>query len=360
MAAPAFSIQGQNATRVADPALREGLVKYARRRLPPGEVEDLVQNTLTEALLAANAPSDHTDFRRWVHGIARHKIADSYRRRGRLPILSADVDQSAAEASPTTSELSQWIESELPKTEGAQTTLHWLLREGDGESLDEIARDVDLPAPRVRQRVSRLRRHLHARWLALGAAGLLLLVGTGALLHRALQPAVAPPSIAREPSSPLERARVLRQNGLQRCAVGAYPECIAALDQARELDPRGESASAIREARDAAANSERPRESPQLPAGEAPTSVPDTQSTPKQNAPRKALPKPIAPNNVQLKQNAPNELQPQPIAPIEVQPKQAAPSKTKPLNVAPSQRAPSPDDAAEDELPTKGSKSKKN
>src|SRR6185295_8793701 len=149
-----------------------------------------------------------------VHGIARHKIADSYRRRGRLPILSPDVDQSAAEPSPSTGELSQWIESELPKTEGAQATLHWLLREGDGESLDEIARDVDLPAPRVRQRVSRLRRHFHARWLALGAAGLLLLLGVGALFYRALQPAVAPPSIDREAFSPLERARALRQKAL--------------------------------------------------------------------------------------------------------------------------------------------------
>ncbi|MEI9949200.1 MAG: sigma factor [Pseudomonadota bacterium] len=130
MAAPAFSIQRPNAARLADPALREGLLKYARRRLPPGEVEDLVQNTLTEALVADNAPSNQTDFLRWVHGIARHKIADSYRRRGRFPILSPDVDQSAAEASPSTGELSQWIESELPKTEGAQATLHWLFTRG--------------------------------------------------------------------------------------------------------------------------------------------------------------------------------------------------------------------------------------
>jgi RNA polymerase sigma factor (sigma-70 family) len=306
MAAPAFSIQSQNATRLADPALREGLLKYARRRLPAGEVEDLVQNTLTEALVAANAPSDQTDFRRWVHGIARHKIADSYRRRGRLPSPSPDVDQSAAEPSPPITELSQWIESELPKTEGAQATLHWLLREGDGESLDEIARDVDLPAPRVRQRVSRLRRHLHARWLALGAAGLALLVGAGALFYGASRPSDVPPSIARELLSPLERARLLRQNALQRCAVGAYPECIAQLDQARALDPSGENAKAIRDARAAAAHSERAT-SPSLPAGSAPTSLPDAKSTPKQTAPRKPAPKPIAPKQAEPKNLLPSQ-----------------------------------------------------
>jgi len=299
MAAPALSLQNQNAARVADPALREGLLKYARRRLPPGEVEDLVQSTLTEALVADNAPSDPTSFRRWVHGIARHKIADSYRQRGRLPIPSPDLDLSAADSRPWTGELSQWIESELPKTDSAQATLHWLLREGDGESLDEIARDVDLPAPRVRQRVSRLRRHFHARWLALGAAGLVLLLGAGTLTYRALRPAAIPQEIAREPITPFERARILRHDALQRCALGAYRECIAALDEARALDPSGENASAIREARAAAARSEQPRTPPELPAGVP--AVPDSNGAPKQSVPQE----------LERKQRAPSKSAPQ-------------------------------------------------
>jgi len=296
MAAPAFSIQNQNAALLSDPALREGLLKFARRRLPPAEVEDLVQNTLAEALSAASPPSDPAEFRRWVHGIARHKIADNFRRRGRQPIPSADVDQNAAEANPSLTELSQWIESELPKTDHAQATLHWLLREGDGESLDEIARDVELPAPRVRQRVSRLRRHLHARWLALGAAGLVALLGVGALFYRATQPAVAPPSIAREAFAPLERARALRQKALEQCAAGQYPECIAALDQAKALDPNGESARAIGEARAAAANRLLPRPVPERPALSPSTSVPESKSAPKSPAPSKHAPKPFAPS----------------------------------------------------------------
>lgn len=296
MAAPAFSIQSQNAALLSDPALREGLLKFARRRLPPAEVEDLVQNTLTEALSAASPPSDPAEFRRWVHGIARHKIADNFRRRGRQPIPSADVDQNAAEPNPSLAELDQWIESELPKTDHARATLHWLLREGDGETLDEIARDVELPAPRVRQRVSRLRRHLHARWLALGAAGLMSLLVMGTLLYRAMQPGVAPPSIVREAFSPLERARALRQEALERCAAGAYPECIAALDRARALDPNGENARAIGEARAAAESNLQPRPIPERPALSPSGSVPDTKSTPKSPAPSKRAPKPFAPS----------------------------------------------------------------
>ncbi|HYP74323.1 MAG TPA: RNA polymerase sigma factor [Polyangiaceae bacterium] len=295
MAAPAFSIQSSKATLLGDPTLREGLLQYARRRLPPAEVEDIVQNTLTDALIAEDPPSDPAEFRRWVHGIVRHKIADNYRRRQRLPVPSAEVDQNAAAASPSVSELGQWIESELPKTDHAQATLHWLLREGEGETLEEIARDVDLPAPRVRQRVSRLRRHLHTRWLALGAAGLITLLGAGALLYRASKQAVVLPSIAREPLTPLERARSLRQEALRQCASGAYPECIAGLDQARELDPDGERASAIGDARAAAASAERPRPAPRLPAGSPSTSPPNNQPGERPYVPNELAPKQATP-----------------------------------------------------------------
>jgi RNA polymerase sigma-70 factor (ECF subfamily) len=198
MAAPAFLVPDPNAARLADPALREALLRYARRRLPPGEVDDLVQNTLTDALAAGSAPNDSDGFQRWVHGIARHKIADIYRRRGRLPVLDSELDATFSDPGPATGELAQWIEKELPKTDGAQATLHWLLRESDGESLDEIARDAALPAPRVRQRVSRLRRHLHSRWLALGAAGLALVLSAAAVLHALRKPELAAPTIARD------------------------------------------------------------------------------------------------------------------------------------------------------------------
>lgn len=194
MTAPAFSISPRS-TRLGDPALREALLRYAQRRVPAGEAEDLVQNTLTEALSSSSAPEDPGELYRWVHGIARHKVADSYRRRARsLPL--DDAEPSTHDPEPEARELGQWIERELPKTRDARATLDWLLREEDGERLDEIARDVALPAPRVRQRVSRLRRHFHERWLALGAAGLALVLAAAWLVHTRASDSVPP--IARE------------------------------------------------------------------------------------------------------------------------------------------------------------------
>jgi DNA-directed RNA polymerase specialized sigma24 family protein len=187
MTAPAFSISPRT-TRLGDPALREALLRYAQRRVPAGEAEDLVQNTLTEALSSSSAPEDPGELYRWVHGIARHKIADTYRRRARsLPL--DDAEPSTHDPEPEARELGQWIERELPKTRDARATLDWLLREEDGERLDEIARDVAL-------RVSRLRRHFHERWLALGAAGLALLLAAAWLLHTRASDSVPP--IARE------------------------------------------------------------------------------------------------------------------------------------------------------------------
>jgi len=303
MAAPAFSEPKQNATRLADPALRAALLKYARRRLPPGEVEDLVQNTLTEALVSNSAPADMSDFERWVYGIARHKIADSYRRRGRLPLLGVDVDVDApsSDPGPATGELSQWIERELPKTDGAQATLHWLLREGDGESLDEIAREAALPAPRVRQRVSRLRRHLYSRWLALGAAGLALLLGGGALLRAGRKTDVAPPGIRREIPAPIEEARLLRDRALEKCAARAFEACLAGLDQARALDPLGDAASTIQEARSAAGRAQQSIPEPSLPA----SAEPETTSLPQKAAPKAVRSNPVpkfAPSKTNKKQ----------------------------------------------------------
>jgi DNA-directed RNA polymerase specialized sigma24 family protein len=190
IAAPSFE---RRAARLADPALTEALSHFVSRRVPASDVDDIVQSTLTEALEAERAPEDGAGIRRWVHGIARHKVADWFRsRRREVPLeLEGDAGEAGlpAPAAPAAlpegmvdaKKLLLWAELELPAGGEHARTLGWLLREGQGETLEAIAADEALEPPRVRQRVARLRRHFRARW-ALHVAALATLVAIALVL----------------------------------------------------------------------------------------------------------------------------------------------------------------------------------
>jgi RNA polymerase sigma factor (sigma-70 family) len=173
---------------LAAPALAASLSHFVRARVPLAEVEDIVQSTLAEALASPRTPEEPEEIARWVHGIARHKIADWFRRRRR----EAPLEASAADAVPSADapeearDLLRWAERELPYGDEHARTFEWLLREGQGETLEAIAADAHLTAPRVRQRVSRLRRHYRER-RALQAVALAALVAALVLLALVLR-----------------------------------------------------------------------------------------------------------------------------------------------------------------------------
>lgn len=173
--APAETFRG----RVSATTLRETLASLVRRRVPRPDVEDVVQSALCDALANAHAPDEAHDLTRWVVGIARHKIADFHRRAHR----EVPDDLADPEAPPTAYEARETLRALLGHARDTRTreTFGWLLREADGEPLADVAREADLPAPTVRQRVSRLRRALRARWLLHVAALVLAMVALRSL-----------------------------------------------------------------------------------------------------------------------------------------------------------------------------------
>lgn len=258
---------------LADPALRNALIKSLRQRVPAADVEDVVQATLAEAWAAPHdrRPTDADGARRWLWGIARHKVAD-FHRRGRRERLATDTDLphedsvandhasiDSAEELRDANDLLRWAEEQLPDGEDVPQTFEWLLREGDGDKLEQIADEASLPAPRVRQRVSRLRRHLRSRW-ALEVAAVAVLIGLALLAYRhlrGLRDAPEEEKIVREipapvPSSepPHEVAERLREATFPLCAAGDRARCLDGLDRARELDPAGDSAPRVQAARE--------------------------------------------------------------------------------------------------------------
>ena len=186
-------------TKLADPSLTAALSHFVRARVPEPEVQDIVQSTLTEALDAAQHPDEDEDIIRWVHGICRHKVIDWFRRaRREVPRdleSGEEAPVAAAESAPQSAmDLLRWAQKELPAGEENEKTLEWMLREGEGEKLETIAAEANVPAPRVRQRVSRLRRYYKARWAAQTAAlaALLLIALAIALSLRRRHEEVAP------------------------------------------------------------------------------------------------------------------------------------------------------------------------
>jgi DNA-directed RNA polymerase specialized sigma24 family protein len=240
---------------LGDPALRRALADFVRRRVPSGEVDDVVQTVLVEALAAPSRPRDPGELKRWLLGIARHKVVDLHRRSLREPPTELP-DLEAAPPPIEARALARWAEEQAGGTGEAQKTLAWMAREGEGEKLEAIAAEEKVPAARVRQRVSRMRRWMKERWTAeLAAVAMLTMLALAAwwLLHKAPEEAhqqpPAPPTIAPEPPSPLDRARALRADALRACDRSEWRACLDGLDEARGLDPDGDRAPAVGAAR---------------------------------------------------------------------------------------------------------------
>jgi DNA-directed RNA polymerase specialized sigma24 family protein len=272
-----------------DPDLRSALVAMVRKRVPESEVEDIVQQALAEAIESPHAPQDSESLRRWIFGVAKNKVVDYHRRAGRESFDLPDVE--GTPAPHVEADLLRWAEKNLPEGAENKKTLDWMLREGDGEKLESIAASEKLPPPRVRQRVSRLRRHFKENWqrevAMLAALGVIVSAIVVYVLHKP-----EPDVITHEVVDP--RAEPMRRVALEKCAHGDFQPCVDGLDEARRLDPAGDARPEVQQARDAAANALKLQPAP-LPSA-VPSALPTT--TPPSPAPSSDLAPAPAPSPV--------------------------------------------------------------
>jgi len=205
-------------------------------------------------------PTEPEALRKWIWGIVRNKVADYHRKARRESFDLPEIPASSRfERAREANDLLRWAVGELPPGRDAEQTFEWLLREGEGEKLESIAGGEKLPPARVRQRVSRLRRHFRARWeaqvAALAALGILGIV-VAIWMLRTRRP--EPPPIAHEnrpvPSSspPLDRAIEERDQALALCDREQWGACLDKLDHAASLDPAIETDPKVVRARAAA------------------------------------------------------------------------------------------------------------
>lgn len=246
--------------------IRRMLTDYVRRRVSESDVDDVVQTVLVEALSSERVPDERTELRKWLTGVARHKIADLHRRSGReKPSELPEIE--TAPAPVEEHHLVEWAEREAKKSsKDADATLRWMAREGEGDKLEHIAAEEQLPAATVRQRVSRMRRWIKERWLAEIAAAAAF--GVIAFLIYRFVFATKDPEVVREdppqPSatqtalpdkvlapSPIERAAELRRQAIPTCSSDPT-KCLEKLDEAKRLDPAGDARPEVEGARKSA------------------------------------------------------------------------------------------------------------
>jgi RNA polymerase sigma-70 factor (ECF subfamily) len=246
----AATLEARDLTR---PDLRRALIKLARRIAPAHEAEDIVQESIVDALTTRSGPRDRANLEAWMRAIVRHRVSDYYRRSGReqagqVPEGQVEPDEGDGR------ELLRWAEEALPGGRTDQQTFEWLLEEADGEHLEAIARREQMPSDRVRQRVTRLRRHLREQWaLELAAVGVMLLVGYGLWSRLRAAPIEASrdltPQIGQPTLAPAMRAQRLRNTALELCRTGEHRACLDGLDQAAALDPSGDGTEVVQMAR---------------------------------------------------------------------------------------------------------------
>jgi RNA polymerase sigma-70 factor (ECF subfamily) len=111
----------QAAYRQALEAIAARLRGYFARRLlsMPHEVEDLVQETLLALHLRRGTHDAALPVSNWVHAIARHKLVDLWRRRGRREALHEPLDE-------WTGSLHAPLREELPARRDLQALLRAL------------------------------------------------------------------------------------------------------------------------------------------------------------------------------------------------------------------------------------------
>lgn len=289
-----MSIAGKPAPFGSD--LRAALVAMVRKRVPESEVEDIVQQALTEAIDSPHAPAESEALRRWIFGVAKNKIVDYHRRAGRETFDLPDV--AGSPAPHVEADLLRWAERNLPEGAENHKTLDWMLREGEGEKLESIAEDEKLPAPRVRQRVSRLRRHFKENWrrevTLLAALG--VIVTALFLVLRKSEPEIIThdnvPDVA-----PLRRA------AFEKCAKAEWKDCIEKLDEARRLDPAGDVVPEVQRARQAAESAR------QAPSPSSSVQTPPPPSSVQAPGPSAMLAPPLAPSSPTTVAPAPRKQQ---------------------------------------------------
>ena len=147
--------------RLSEPRLhRQIRAIAAARAVPAREVDDVLQETLAQALVSTTLPEPAAAFGRYVRAIGRN-LACKVAGQKRPMDVPFDEELWGARESGTDrhAEVRERVARTLRRAAVARDAmaLEWIVRHDEGETFAEIARDTTLAADSVSRRVRRLR-----------------------------------------------------------------------------------------------------------------------------------------------------------------------------------------------------------
>jgi RNA polymerase sigma-70 factor (ECF subfamily) len=131
-----------------------GVYNRLRALLPPEAVDDVTQEVFIAAIRGIKGYRARSTFRTWINGIARHKVADHYRRQSRQP---ETVPLEPEMNSPITHDT--WQERAMVRIALRRVPEHYqeilLLRFAEGLPFDEVARTLSVSLEAAKSRFRR-------------------------------------------------------------------------------------------------------------------------------------------------------------------------------------------------------------
>jgi DNA-directed RNA polymerase specialized sigma24 family protein len=208
------------------------------------DVDDVIQLVLMAVTKSTTMPTREPDRTKYLvvmtHHIAIDFANDERKRADRVPMGNILQGIAAPGAtSPETIDFARRVHAAAVARD-AQAA-EWALRSTvKGEAQTAIAEEAGVPVDRVRQRISRLFAWVreNGNKLAMATLGLALL-GLWGLSRREADVVSSP---APRGEAPGDRAAPLRSKAASECGAQMWRECLHHLDEARDIDPDGDTA----------------------------------------------------------------------------------------------------------------------
>ena len=270
----AAATQDDRDALLRDPELLDALRSVVKKSIPEQDVEDVFNAVWIEARESKDLPLERGPCKGFLIVLGQRRVVDYWRARGRSLEEATDQIEYVAAACPQDAVEARDLYTKLANDTDPdkRQTFWWLARRAMGEEIRKIAREADLDYDVVRKRMETLRAELKGKALlwAAAVAVLAIVVGSAWLIFRPKQqiahdkeqqpaptlnetaptaplPPPAPP--APPPLSPAEQAHQLRSFAYRECVADFWRECLAELDQAKQIDPDGEKDPLVKAAR---------------------------------------------------------------------------------------------------------------